>query len=289
MLSRSDRLKRRDSRVLPAPSAPAGPWTARDTAAALLVGGLLGVAVVLAGPVPVLVGLLGLIVALSAFRFPEVLVLLVLALASQLVPSRFNFFVDLAVARFQLSDLLLLWLLFVTVLRTAMEKRFPFRSTPLDLPLALFYGAVLLGLATAAVGFGVNFNNATYEARTLAYYLVFFPITNLVRTRAQLLRLAVGTIAVGMLLATSMLLQSAIQPALLADDWTIEGPGIVRNFHPGFSAVYVGVLMVAGYMAMRRPGTRGRFYNWRWLQWPRCGHWPAAPRRNTCMNMCRPR
>jgi len=237
------------------------------TAAAVAVGALLGVAILLAGPVPVLLGLAGILVALSAFRYPETLIVLVLALASQLIPSRFNFFVDLVVGRFQVSDLLLYWLLTVTVLRAIMERGFRFRKTPLDVPMALFYATVLGGLATAVMGFGVNFGNATYEARTLATYLVFFPITNLVRTRAQVVRLAMGTMAVAVLMAASMLLQSAVQPAFLADDWVIEGTGILRNFHPGFSTVFVGLRIVAGIMAMRRSGPAPGSSERRWPQW----------------------
>jgi O-antigen ligase len=237
-------------------------------AAAFVAGVLLGVAILLAGPLPVLLGVVGIIVAAAAFRYPEVLVVVVLALASQLIPTRFNFFVEVAGARLQASDLLLGWLLFVTVLRAVMEKRFTFRSTPLDLPLVLFYIAVLGGLATAVIGFGVNFGNATYEARMLATYLIFFPITNLVRTRAQVLRLAVGTIAIAVLMAGSMLLQSTLQPAFLADDWVLRGGGsVVRNFHPGFSIVYVGLLMVVGHITMRRAGTAQRSPGRRWLLW----------------------
>lgn len=275
MLSRIVGRAPQDS-ALPILSPAAWPWTVGATAAAALLGALLGLAVLLAGPVPVLVAVTGILAALLAFRYPETLIVLMLALASQLIPSRFNFFVDLVVGRFQVSDLLLFWLLFVTVLRVIMEKSFPFRSTPLGLPMVLFYVAVLGGLATAVFFFGVNFRNATYEARTLAYYLVFFPITNLLRTRAQLMRLAIGTMAVAVLLSVSMLLQSAVQPAFLVDDWTVEGTGIVRNFHPGFSAVFVGLLMLAGYVAMRRSSmarapvlTSGvrRVHDWRWLQW----------------------
>jgi O-antigen ligase len=248
--------------------AAAATWKMKSAVAALLAGALLGAAVLLAGPLLVLLGVVGIIAALAAFRHPEILIVAVLALASQLVPSRFNIFLDLFVARFQVSDLLLGWLLLVTVLRVVMERRFPFRSTPLDLPLVLFYTAALGGLATAVVGFGVNFNNATYEARTLAYYLILFPITNLVRTRRQLVRLAAGTIAVAVLMTGSMLLQTAVQPAFLADDWAVQGSGrVVRNFHPGFSAVYVGLLMVIGYVALQKPGTPHQTLGRRWLLW----------------------
>jgi len=245
--------------------------------AGLLAGALLGVAVLLAGPLPVLMGVAGILVALLAFRYPEALVVLMLALASQLIPSRFNIFVDLIVGRFQVSDLLLFWLLFVSALRVFMEKDFAFRSSSLDRPLVLFYLAVVGGLATAVLLFDVSFRNATYEARTLTYYLAFFPITTLVRTRRALVRLSIGVIGVAVLMAVSMLLHSTIQPAILADDWTLDVDGVVRVFHPGFSAVYVGLLMLAGYLATgggrhrardqeREGATRG-VHNWWWLQW----------------------
>ncbi len=267
MLSRIVGRAPQDSSVSTVLSSAAWPWTVGAVAAALVAGTLLGVAVLLVGPVPVLVGVVGILVALLAFRYPEALVVLMLALASQLIPSRFNFFVDLFVGRFQVSDLLLFWLLFVTALRVVMEKDFTFRRSRLDLPMALFYLAVLGGLATAVFLFGVNFRYATYEARTLAYYLAFFPITTLVRTPRQLVRLSIGVMGVAVLMAVSMLLHSTIQPGILADDWTLDVEGVVRIFHPGFSAVYVGLLMLAGYVAMRRQRATPGVHNWRWLQW----------------------
>ncbi len=269
MLSRIVGRAAQDSSVLPVFSSAAWPWTVGAVVAALVAGALLGVAVLLTGPVPVLMGVVGILVALLVFRYPEAIVVLMLALASQLIPSRFNIFVDLFVGRFQVSDLLLFWLLFVTALRVIMEKDFPYRRSRLDLPMALFYLAVLGGLATAVFLFGVNFRYATYEARTLAYYLAFFPITTLVRTRRQLVRLSIGVMGVAVLMAVSMLLQSTIQPGILADDWTLDVEGVVRIFHPGFSAVYVGLLMLAGYVATRSGRERASrgVHDWGWLQW----------------------
>lgn len=226
-----------------------GPWL--PVAAVLALGALLGLGVVLAGPLMAVAAAAGLVLVVLAFAYPEVVILVVLALASDLLPAQFNPFFDLPVGSLQASDALLLLLLGSVVLRVLVEPHFHLVRTPLDVPLLLFLGAVVLGFGVAVLGFGVNFSDATYEARMLAYYLLFFPITNLVRSRAQRLRLAGGLVVVGLLLSLLMLTTAALgsMPGY-SERWALEEQGVARVFHPGFTVVYVALMVVLGYGAL---------------------------------------
>ena len=225
--------------------------SARQVTAAMALGIALGLIVLVAGPMLALATVAGLILLAVTFTHPEVVILLVLCFATGLVPASLNPHVSLLVGHFQISDLLLLWLLFVVAFRVFTDKSFRYVKTPLDLPLLLFYGAVLAGLATAVLRFGVDFSDATYEARMLMYYLVFFAVTNLVRTRAQLVWLAHGVLAVGLLAAVMMIAQVALgrSTALMAS-WMLQGGDLVRVYFPGFTSVYVVLITLVSCMAL---------------------------------------
>jgi O-antigen ligase len=237
---------------------------ARQITVALLLGIIMGLITLFTGPLVTLSGMMGIILLVMAFTNPEVVILVVLCFASGLIPYRFNSYVSLPVGHAQISDLLLIWLLFVVFFRVFTDKSFPFIKTPLDLPILLFYGAVVVGLGTAVLRFGIDFSEATYEARMLMYYLIFFAITNLIRTRSQLVRLAHGVFAIGLLLAVMMIVQSALgRSIILVEDWMVQGGELVRLYNPGFTSIYVVLISSVSYMALVENEKRSLF---RWIQ-----------------------
>jgi O-antigen ligase len=226
--------------------------TAVQITAALGFGIILGLVTLATSPLVALGGMIGLILLAMAFTSPEVVILVVLCFASGLVPNRLDPFVSLPFGHAQVSDLVLLWLLFVVLFRVFTDKSFCYVETPLDLPILLFYGSVLVGLGTAVLRFGVAFSDATYEARMLMYYLIFFAVTNLIRTRSQLVRLARGVLTIGLLLAVMMIAQATLgRSTALMDDWLRQSGGeVARSFHPGFTSVYVVLIALVSYMAL---------------------------------------
>lgn len=238
--------------------------TVRPVAISLAVGAALGLIVSVAGPRMALFGMVGLALLVAAFFVPEVLILIVLSLALELVPVRFNPFVNVGVGSLQVSDLLLLWLLFVVVFKALSDRSFRFAKTPLDLPVLLFGGFVLVGLGTAVFGYGIKFSDATPDARRLLFYLVFFAVTNLVRTQSQLTRLCRGLNVIGMLIAVIMILHSGRAPSSSA---LVVPPyfnlGVVRVGHPGVPAVYFALVTSVSLMASSGKGNHSAV---RWLQ-----------------------
>jgi O-antigen ligase len=220
---------------------------------ALMVGSLLGAGVLVLGPLVVMGGIAATILLVLSFRFPEVDILVLLCLAAGVIPEQFNLFVRLPVGRVQLSDLLLSWLLFVAMFRVLTDKSFRWVKTPLDAPVALFVGAVFGGMATAVLGFGISISDASYEARTLMYYLIFFVITNLVRRRSQLIRLVRGVLAIGLVLAGMMLAEAALGRSLpFFESWRSQEGGLVRLNDPGFTTVFVVLMVLVSRMALHR-------------------------------------
>jgi O-antigen ligase len=228
--------------------------SAPQTGAALALGIVLGLAALVLGPTLVLGGILGLTVLIATFTNPEVVIPVVLCFALGIIPLRFNPRVQLPFAHFRVSDLLLIWLFVIVVCRLLTDKSFHYVKTPLDKPLLLFYGAVVIGMATAVSRSGINFSDTTYEARLLMYYLIFFAVTNLVRTKLQLLRLVRGVFFIALVVAGTMIIQVGLgRKVLLMDESILRGSqGLIRFYHPGILAVYAVLLALICHLALRK-------------------------------------
>ena len=181
-----------------------------QSGAALSVGILLGAASLAFGPIPVLMGLIGVLVVCLAFMAPEIVVLIMLAFVLELIPAQLNPSISLFVGHFFVTDLLLVMLLSIVLVRLLAEKTFHRVRTPLDIPLLLFCGAAIVGVITAVRNHGVKFSDTTPEARVFLYYLIFFVVTNLIRTRSQLTRLINGILLIAVLVAGMMVIQAML-------------------------------------------------------------------------------
>jgi hypothetical protein len=236
---------------------------ARQMGTALVLGGALGLAVLVPSPPLFLSGLVGLILLIATFKNPEIVILVVLCLVSDLVPTRFNAPIRLPVGTFHVSDLLLMWLLCVVVFRVFTDKTFPYVKTPLDKPVLLFFAAVVVAMGTSMFRFGMRLKEAQIEARVFMYYLAFFAVTNLVRTRLQLVRLVQGILAIGLLVAGTMIAQVMLgRSLLLMDSQVLRGRQLVRFFHPGEMMVYIPLITLTCDMAL---GTRHQYHSLRSL------------------------
>jgi O-antigen ligase len=222
-----------------------------EVIAAIATGALLGLAAVVEGPLLVLAGMVGLAMFAAAFACPEVVILALLCLVSGLVPSRFNPYLRIASVGLFASDLVLVPLIGAAVFRLLAERGLRFRKTPLDMPMLLFGAAVLVGMGTAVANHGIRFKDTTWEARILLYYLIFFAVTNLVRSKAQLLRLVRGILLIGTLIAGMLGVQAMLgRSVLLMDASTLKGGQLIRFYHPGTTTVFAGLMAFVCLMAV---------------------------------------
>lgn len=226
----------------------------RRIGAALALGIILGFAVLALDPPLILSGTMGIILLVAAFTNPEIVILVVLAFVSGLIPTRFNFPNRLPIGTFHVSDLLLIWLLSVVVIRLLAGKGFSYVTTPLDKPVLLFFAAVLVAIGTSIFRFGIGFDLAQIEARRLMYYLIFFVVTNLIRTRLQLIRLVRGMLSIGLLVAGTAIIQGGLGGSVsLIDESFLRGGRLVSlKFHPGLPAVYIVLVVLTCDLALRK-------------------------------------
>jgi O-antigen ligase len=222
--------------------------------AALGIGSVLGVAALCLGPFTVLAVVAGLVVALATFSYPEFVILLLLCLVLPIIPAWPNPYFRLAGRGFFASDLVLMWLLAVILLRSMIEKDFTFRRTPLDVPLLFTVGATLVAVGTAVSKHGVNLSDTTYELRIILYYLVFFAVTNLIRTKDQLQRLIGGIFIVGAVMAGMLVISVTFGDSVGLTDPTLKmDEEVVRVFNPGWLIVYLTIVPLVVNLARGAP------------------------------------
>lgn len=209
----------------------------------IAVGSVLGLVLLILGPKPTVAMLLGLVYLLVLVNVPEVPMLTLLAYTSGLLPASLNPYINLVVGHFQVSDLILLSLLGLTMLRAIAEPTFKIRQSPVNMPLFLLCLSVFIGMGTAVLKHGIGFSHTTYEARILLYYSIFFAVVNLIQTRAQLTRLVYGVFGIGILTAILIILQTISVPSFFQPEPSLSASEVVRRaFHPGFTSILMTIM-----------------------------------------------
>jgi O-antigen ligase len=229
------------------------PGLAWQATAVLSVGILLGAASVRLGPILVLMGLIGVFVVYLAFMTPEIIILIILAFVLELIPFQLNLTFSLFIGHFILTDLLLVLLLTIVLVRFLADKAFHHVKTSLDIPLLLFCGSAIVGIVTAGWYHGIPFSYTTPEARNILYYLIFFVVTNLIRTRSQLTRLINGILLITVLVAGMMMIQVVFgRSYLIFQGWQVQGGELLRLYNPGAIVIYIALIVFICGMALRK-------------------------------------
>jgi O-antigen ligase len=141
---------------------------------------------------------------------PAIGVLTIVILVSSIVFEEALPLIPIGVGSFHVTDVLLLFLLGLSVFKkTFLRKYVPFK-TPLDRPLLFFYSAALISAGIAIAYFDVTFNLAMRELRLITYYLLFFVCKNLIREKKQIQIVVVGLLVIATVVATAMMIQALI-------------------------------------------------------------------------------
>ena len=144
---------------------------------------------------------------------PELGLLAIVTVTSGLVDADRLPLVRLGPVSLQVTDIILLFLLALIVLKSVLTPGFTWIRTPLDFPMLWFYCAVVL----ASVGsfmqppFGPNW--VLRWLRTLTYFLAYFAVTNLIRDKRQVIFLMRGLFLLAVL-ATLAALAQLLLPSL---------------------------------------------------------------------------
>jgi hypothetical protein len=221
-------------------------------ATALALGVLLGLATLVLDPILLLGAVTVVAVVLLTFAHPEIVILVVLVLVSGVVPTEFNPPIKLPLGTFHPSDLLLIWLVFFVAFRVFTDKSFSFTRTPLDAPVGIFFAAVIVAMGTSMFGYGLSLDKVQIEARKLMYYLVFFAVTNLIKTRSQIALLVHGLMAIGLLVAITGIAQAGLggSVSLVGGSLSQQDYLFSLKFHPGAHMIFIALMMLATDMSL---------------------------------------
>lgn len=218
---------------------------------AVIVGVLLGMAITFASPGIVVLALLVLLSVVLVLKNPVWGILGFIALTSTVLDSDVNPGVSLGFGHIYLSDIILLtmfWLIGWELL-TRLESKFV--STPLDVPLLVFVAVVLFSTIVAMIRGTVTLKGALGPTRDVLNLLLFFAVTNLVKTDKQVKLLQGMTLFFASLVSIVMVAQYITGAALpflpgRVEVLSTEGTNfydITRIIPPGYSIVFVAFVV----------------------------------------------
>ncbi|MCP4536929.1 MAG: O-antigen ligase family protein [Chloroflexi bacterium] len=188
----------------------------------------------------------GLAVLFFSFSRPEFVILLTLVASSSIFALNQIPTINVGFA-FSSIELCLIFLLGLVVIQALGNKENPFVTTPLNLPIALFFGASFISLLNAVLSLGADIDQLEYQWRILFNYLAFFTVTNLIRTRDQLMTLVVGMFVIATVVGILMIAQQAVGTSVTILPGRVETAGVgdtdfsgvTRILPPGQSMIQV--------------------------------------------------
>jgi O-antigen ligase len=176
---------------------------------AVLIGLGLGAACLLLSPRLVLLALGGLAGAYVVFKRPELLLLAIFIFSSSFVPEEEMIIVDVGM-RLYITDLFVIFGFAMVALRWVVEPKFTLIRSPINLPLLAFF---IIAMATTQYGLRTGTTDidwALSEIRIIGYYLVFFFVTNLVRSEGQVRLLLDSFFMLTLIVSIGMIVQFAL-------------------------------------------------------------------------------
>lgn len=185
---------------------------AKELLLALAAGGIIGL-IIAVGYASIAFVLLGAVVFLwVGLRWPELAIITVIGINSGLVDTEWLPWLSLGPVTFHISDLLLVFMLALIFLRAMSQPGFRLYGSPLAVPLLLFILALVISVGNAVLFQGVAPNDALRLARFVTYWLMFFPVLELVRDEKTLRRLIKGLWIVAAILFIGTLFPNVLEP-----------------------------------------------------------------------------
>ncbi len=177
---------------------------------------------------------------------PEIIILSIVILVSSIVFEEALPGVDIGIGYFHLADVLLLSLICLIPLKCLLDKGFRLVKTPLDVPLSLFYLAVLISACVAIFYYERSFSRTMRGVSVVTYYLVFFAVTNLIRNEKQVRFLVKGLFCIGFVVGIMMLAQAIVGDSVQLMPGRVEKADTfdvvyeaTRILPPGQALIYV--------------------------------------------------
>ncbi len=218
---------------------------------AIIVGMLLGMAIVFSSPSIVILALVVVLSVILVVKNPVWGILGFIALTSTLIAPDANPGVSIGIGHIYLTDIILFTLLWMIGWELLVHLEAKFVRTPLDVPLLIFVGVTLISTIVAMFRGTVTLNYMLGPARDVLNLLLFFAITNLVKTDKQVRLLQRMIIAFACIVSIVMLVQYITGAALpflpgRVEVLRTEGTsfyGVTRIIPPGYSIVFIAFVI----------------------------------------------
>ncbi len=161
-----------------------------------------------------------------------------------------------------LTDIILLVLLGLIIMRALVDRDFKAAHTPLDFPLLAFLGIALLSTGVAIIQSRVTINYSLGQVRSIISYLYFFTVTNLVRQEKQLHSLLKGMFFLAIIVALAMIAQFILGDSVrilpgrveTLDTEGVDFTGITRIIPPGESLIFPAFLALTTILMIKKMG-----------------------------------
>ncbi|MCJ7532474.1 MAG: O-antigen ligase family protein [Anaerolineales bacterium] len=173
-------------------------------------GVLLGLLSLVISPVWTLVILVGVFIAIVAIERPELAILAVITLLSTFISEVQIPVINVGPGRIFLSDLIVMGLFILILIRWMLDPSFKLTHTPLDLPLFLFFFWSMLSTVYALLFYNLEVPRMIPEVRVISYYLLFYTITNLILKEHNLKLLIEGFFFLATIVAITVIIQYSL-------------------------------------------------------------------------------
>lgn len=198
---------------------------------------------------------------LLTIRWPEIGVLGLLGVTNGLVDVGWLPPLRLGPVSLQTPEMILGFLLALTFFRATTRSGVSVFSSPLCLPLLLFFGAVVVSAANAILVSHVPLNDVFRSTRILIQWLIFFPVIGLIRDERTLKRLIAGLWLFAGLLALGAIFPNALSRLHVLPVSVVEldtagrtFSGVTRVFLAGEGILRVMILVALASLAATARG-----------------------------------
>ncbi len=220
-------------------------------------GVALGIGIFWSGSSIVVIAILGMLFLVAGIQHPEIGILGILALYSTVLSAGNDPHISAGPGNVYLSDLLLLSLFGLILVKALADPSFRLVRTPLDLPYIGFVGAGLAATGLAILRSSLTIRQSLGEVRIFAGYLGFFLVTNSIRNMRQVRNLLKGLLLMATVVAALMAAQTIFGVSTRLFAGRIETlatgrevyAGITRALPPGQSLILAGFIILSAIWA----------------------------------------
>ncbi len=225
---------------------------------------LLGIASVFLPHYLLIMGIAGAIYVFISWLWPEVALLGIVLFTSTIFDEAAFPSIPIGVGHLIIADVLLFVLFAIIFIRVLTRSTSYLVHTPLDIPLLGFYITAVISTAVGIYMDRTSLSASLGTWRVLNYLLLFFIVTNLVRTERQLRSLYNGFIVLSVFVAVAMIAQYLLGSSVQIIPGRVEtlntagrlSYGITRVLPPGQSLVMIAFICLVIQMLFDRISSR---------------------------------